>query len=622
MSLQCDEAELLKIAGVKTQKVKDLIHEKLRHQKTTNSPDRKKKTTKKASVTKTPTKTPGKKKPLAFKSPAISRLTGGGNTTSVVASPVNFNFKPLRVSLSPGAVEEDVEEQVTLEQKEDETEVKNKHIDSIACFEAFLKEYPNGNDGAGNDLLDLAKDSIESLTSSTKNEFSKVCIAVANLNDAAFAAATSSQGTNEEDKDEKTTEWRLKLKDFLWHSVGVMQTMFSMSELAKMSSVDSLVAVLSFTLKVLVHLRKTCDEKQGKWYEIRSRCNLLTIHAAQHAFRATTYVALFELYGRVIRGELIRDSEHVLQRLLRKIKSHDKASGEIFKLDNTFCKDIVTVSCKISNMVEELVEWESVRNTVQDVLKSFCTSNLDMMTKAVSSLETSDKVRVLVEEFGKDKENSTKDAKRSVLQTELSVIFKKISAGISKESTREALEELHDFKSKHPEMDIEKSLKCSGASTIFQQYIFRELKKMDEKARGVSGESNNDLNSRLQKLRARFMGGTDSTASVVKKDTTNLTQSSSPLKRSKTSPSRLRAPKIHSPERKGNDLESSSSGRSLASLRERLRNMKSSSSGTLRKPSPPKPKSSTSLSGGRSDSSSSLDAMKAKLARLKNMATE
>ena len=243
-----------------------------------------------------------------------------------------------------------------------------------------------------------------------------------------------------------------------------------------------------------------------------------------------------------------------------------------------------------------------------------------MMTEAVSGLESSDKVRALVEEFGKDKENSTKDAKRSVLQIELSAIFKKISAGISKESTREALEELHDFKSKHPEMDIEKSLKCSGASSIFQQYIFRELKKMDEKARDVES-SGDDLNNRLQKLRARFMGSGGSTSVVKPKDMTTTT--SSPVK-TRTSPSRLRVPKIHSPERKGNSLETTSSGRSLASLRERLRNMKSSSSGSLRKPSPPKSKSSSSLlsesSGDSSSSSSSLDAMKAKLARLKNMA--
>ena len=260
--------------------------------------------------------------------------------------------------------------------------------------------------------------------------------------------------------------------------------------------------------------------------------------------------------------------------------------------------------------------------TVQDVLKSFCTLNLDMMTEAVSVLESSDKVRALVEEFGKDKENSTKDAKRSVLQIELSAIFKKISAGISKESTREALEELHDFKSKHPEMDIEKSLKCSGASSIFQQYIFRELKKMDEKARDVES-SGDDLNNRLQKLRARFMGSGGTTSVVKPKDmTTTTTTTSSPVK-TRTSPSRLRVPKIHSPERKGNSLETTSSGRSLASLRERLRNMKSSSSGSLRKPSPPKSKSSSSLlseSSGDSSSSSSLDAMKAKLARLKNMA--
>ena len=239
-----------------------------------------------------------------------------------------------------------------------------------------------------------------------------------------------------------------------------------------------------------------------------------------------------------------------------------------------------------------------------------------------------------MEEFGKDKENSTKDAKRSVLQIELSAIFKKISAGISKESTREALEELHDFKSKHPEMDIEKSLKCSGASAIFQQYIFRELKKMDEKARDAESSSD-DLNNRLQKLRARFMGGgSSSVTSMVKNDTASVTSSSSPVK-TRTSPSRLRAPKIHSPERKGGSLESSSSGRSLASLRERLRNMKSSSSGSLRKSSPPKSKSSSSLlssksensdgssaSSSSSSSSSSLDAMKAKLARLKNMAVQ
>lgn len=245
-----------------------------------------------------------------------------------------------------------------------------------------------------------------------------------------------------------------------------------------------------------------------------------------------------------------------------------------------------------------------------------------MMTEAVSGLESSDKVRALVEEFGKDKENSTKDTERSVLQIELSAIFKKISAGISKESTREALEELHDFKSKHPEMDIEKSLKCSGASSIFQQYIFRELKKMDEKARDIESSSD-DLNNRLQKLRARFMGSGGTTSVVKPKDmtTTTTTTTSSPVK-TRTSPSRLRVPKIHSPERKGNSLETSSSGRSLASLRERLRNMKSSSSGSLRKPSPPKSKSSSSLlsEGSGDSSSSSLDAMKAKLARLKNMA--
>ena len=184
-------------------------------------------------------------------------------------------------------------------------------------------------------------------------------------------------------------------------------------------------------------------------------------------------------------------------------------------------------------------------------------------------------------------------------------------------------------------MDIEKSLKCSGASAIFQQYIFRELKKMDEKARDAESSSD-DLNNRLQKLRARFMGGgSSSVTSMVKNDTASVASSSSPVKTTRTSPSRLRAPKIHSPERKGGSLESSSSGRSLASLRERLRNMKSSSSGSLRKSSPPKSKSSSSLlssksensdgssaSSSSSSSSSSLDAMKAKLARLKNMAVQ
>ena len=355
LSLQCDETELLKIAGVKTQKVKDLIHEKLRHQKSSSS-NSSSKTPKKTSsrvTKKTPTKmvkTPGKKPALAFKSPAISRLTG---STSVVASPVNFNFKPLRVSLSPGGIEEEEgEEDVVVEQEEEKKEdvvpVLKKHIDSISCFAAFLKEYPSGNDGAGNDLLDLAKESIESLTSSSllSNEFPQVCIAISTLNDVVYAAA-SQELSSTTDGDEKLSEWRIKLKSFLWQSVGVMQTMFSMSEIAKCSSVKSLVAVLKFTLNVLVHLRKTCDEKQGKWYEIRSRCNLLTIHAAQHASRVTTYLALFELYALVLRNELVRDSQHVLQRLLRKIKSHDSAMSQDFKLEKQGTlqkKDVAKVS--------------------------------------------------------------------------------------------------------------------------------------------------------------------------------------------------------------------------------------------------------------------------------------
>ncbi len=370
LSLQCDETELLKIAGVKTQKVKDLIHEKLRHQKPSSS--KSSKTPKKTSrVTKTPTKmmkTPGKKPALAFKS-AISRLTGN---TSVVASPVNFNFKPLRVSLSPGGIEEEEgEEDVVVEQEEEKKEdvvpVLKKHIDSISCFAAFLKEYPSGNDGAGNDLLDLAKESIESLTSSSllSKEFPEVCIAVSTLNDVVFAAA-SQELSSTADGDEKLSEWRIKLKSFLWQSVGVMQTMFSMSEIAKCSSVKSLVAVLKFTLNVLVHLRKTCDEKQGKWYEIRSRCNLLTIHAAQHASRVTTYLALFELYALVLRSELVRDSEHVLQRLLRKIKSHDSAMSQDFKLEKQFCENIVSVSSTIFDTTQESCSADcasSVRRT-------------------------------------------------------------------------------------------------------------------------------------------------------------------------------------------------------------------------------------------------------------------
>ena len=374
LSLQCDETELLKIAGVKTQKVKDLIHEKLRHQKPSSS--KSSKTPKKTSrVTKTPTKmmkTPGKKTALAFKSPAISRLTG---STSVVASPVNFNFKPLRVSLSPGGIEEEEEEEDVVEnvveqeeeKKEDVVPVLKKHIDSISCFAAFLKEYPSGNDGAGNDLLDLAKESIESLTSSSllSKEFPQVCIAVSTLNDVVFAAA-SQELSSTTDGDEKLSEWRIKLKSFLWQSVGVMQTMFSMSEIAKCSSVKSLVAVLKFTLNVLVHLRKTCDEKQGKWYEIRSRCNLLTIHAAQHASRVTTYLALFELYALVLRSELVRDSEHVLQRLLRKIKSHDSAMSQDFKLEKQFCENIVSVSSTIFDTTQESCSADcasSVRRT-------------------------------------------------------------------------------------------------------------------------------------------------------------------------------------------------------------------------------------------------------------------
>ena len=139
-----------------------------------------------------------------------------------------------------------------------------------------------------------------------------------------------------------------------------------MSEIAKCSSVKSLVAVLKFTLNVLVHLRKTCDEKQGKWYEIRSRCNLLTIHAAQHASRVTTYLALFELYALVLRSELVRDSEHVLQRLLRKIKSHDSAMSQDFKLEKQFCENIVSVSSTIFDTTQESCSSDcasSVRRT-------------------------------------------------------------------------------------------------------------------------------------------------------------------------------------------------------------------------------------------------------------------
>ena len=65
----------------------------------------------------------------------------------------------------------------------------------------------------------------------------------------------------------------------------------------------------------------------------------------------------------------------------------------------------------------------------------------------------------------------------------LTEIFKKVG---SKENTKEGLQDLYDFKKKHPEADLEPYLK--KASSFFQNYIERGLKaienEMNEKNSG------------------------------------------------------------------------------------------------------------------------------------------
>ena len=102
LSLQRSEEELLKIADVKSVKVKDLIHEKLRHSNKTAAPTSKKKV---------PTSPPVRKNAKRSSSGDHTecqdpvqippyRLVGEGRTP-MLASPGNFDFQPLRISLSP-----------------------------------------------------------------------------------------------------------------------------------------------------------------------------------------------------------------------------------------------------------------------------------------------------------------------------------------------------------------------------------------------------------------------------------------------------------------------------------------------------------------------------------------
>ena len=65
------------------------------------------------------------------------------------------------------------------------------------------------------------------------------------------------------DGDEKLSEWRIKLKSFLWQSVGVMQTIFPCQS-CKMFQCEIVGCSSQIYLERSVHLRKTCDEKQGK----------------------------------------------------------------------------------------------------------------------------------------------------------------------------------------------------------------------------------------------------------------------------------------------------------------------------------------------------------------------
>jgi hypothetical protein len=106
---------------------------------------------------------------------------------------------------------------------------------------------------------------------------------------------------------------------------------------------------------------------------------------------------------------------------------------------------------------------------------------------------------------GKDSEEAAR------AHRELSAIFLKISTSQSKASSKAAVEELFAFKTAHPKMNIEATLKRASVTSYFQDFILAELGALERRSKAAratapadSAAADDPVRTRMLAMRSRF----------------------------------------------------------------------------------------------------------------------